>query len=76
MGEKLRKIIFGVGTLVELGCIATLAAIGLKRNQDAYNAEMKCIDLELANIRKDVKISMLEYDLKQLKKEYGVEEES
>lgn len=75
MDEKIRKIVFGVGTLIELGCIATLAAIGLKRNQDAYNAEMECINLELANIHKDIKISMLEHDLKQLKAEHEVKEE-
>jgi hypothetical protein len=76
MNDKLKGIIAGVGTLMELGCIAALAAIGLKRNNDAYEAEMKCIDLELANIHKDVKISMLEYDMKQLKEKYEIEEEA
>ena len=74
--KKLDGLIAGLCTVVELGCIIALAGIGLKRNNDAYEAEMKCIDLELENINKDVEISMLNYDLKQLKGKYEAEEEA
>lgn len=73
--KKLDGLLAGLYGVVNLGCILVLAGIGLKRNEDAYNAEIKCIDLELENIHKDVAISMLEYDLKQLKEEYGIKEE-
>lgn len=73
---KLEKVVTGVLTLVELGGIMALTGIALKRNQDAYEAEMKCIDLELKNINLDVANFMLEHDLKELKKEYDVEGEA
>lgn len=73
--NKLEKIITGVLTLVELGGIAALTGIALKRNQAAYEAEMKCINLELENIHLDVAISMLEHDLKVIKEKYDVKDE-
>ncbi len=76
----MNKIIMGVCTVIEFGCIAGLAAIGLKRNKDAYNAEMKYIKAscelaceQLSGIRKDVEIRKLEKELEILK---GKTEES
>lgn len=75
MNEKLRQLVFGVGTLMELGCIGALAYIGLKRNNDAYNAEMKCIDLELKNVALDIENWSLKRENAALKVENKVEEE-
>lgn len=76
----MNKFIMGVCTVMELGCIAGLAAIGLKRNKDAYNAEMKYIktSCELAceqinGICKDAEIRKLKKELEILK---GKTEES
>lgn len=75
MNDKLRGIITGVCTLVELGCIGALVYIGLKRNNDAYNAEMKCISLEVEKFGLEVENACLKADIKQLKKEQEVTEE-
>lgn len=76
MNEKLRGIVIGVGTLIELGCIATLAAIGLKRNKDAYNAEMKCCELELNNMVLTTENMVLKHEIKELKEQEVKEEEA
>ena len=77
-----KDLITGVATLLELGCIAALAGIALKRNNDCYKAECKLIDTELKLIGeqisgsiKNFKISMLEKELDELKKENVEEEE-
>ena len=76
MNEKLRGIVFGVGTLIELGCIGALAYIGLKRNNDAYEAQMQCIDLELKNLALDIENHGLKRDIAKLKGEEFKEEEA
>lgn len=76
MEEKLRKLVFGVGTLIELGCIGALAYIGLKRNNDAYNAEMKCLDLQLKNVALDIENHSLKRENAKLKEEEIKEEEA
>lgn len=76
MNDKIKGVVVGLCTLVELGCIAGLAAIGLKRNNDCYKAEMKLIDSEfnlamakMDNVEKDIKIAEMEEELKSLKNE-------
>ena len=76
MNEKLRGIVIGVGTLMEFGCITALAYIGLKRNQDAYEAEMKCLNLELNNIAQDIEIHSLKREIEKLKGRKQETEES
>lgn len=66
--KKFDGLIAGLCTVVELGCIIGLAGIGLKRNEDAYKAEMKCVDLTLDNIMKDCEIYDLKHEIEQLKK--------
>ena len=73
---NLNKIVFGVCTLVELAGITALTGIALKRNNDCYKAEMKCIDLEfevtlaeLDKINKDIEIAELQAELEELKQE-------
>lgn len=74
----MNKFIFGLCTAVELVCIGGLAAIGLKRNNDAYNAEVKCVELEwkiltkeLDLVTKDMEIEALKKELKKLKQQNG-----
>lgn len=76
MKDKINGLIVGVCTLVELGCIIGLAGIGLKRNNDCYNAELKLIereaDLTYATVdilRKDAEIAELKAKLKELQGE-------
>ena len=73
----MNKFVVGLCTLVELGCITTLAAIGFKRNKDTYNTKLKAIELECKlweaefnNSIKDATIERLTRKLKDL----GVEE--
>lgn len=70
----MNKFIYGVCTIVELGCILSLAGIGLKRNKDAYEAECKRIkaecDLmrsEMESMCKDIIIEQLEKELEELR---------
>ena len=74
--KKLDGILTGIAGLVNLGSIIGLAAIALKRNNDAYDNAMKYIDAELELIEKDCEIHELECEIIQLKKKYGVKEES
>lgn len=74
--SKLNDLVNGVCVLVNVGCIFTLAAIGLKRNNDAYVAECKCIDLEFENIKNEYEISKLKQEIAKLKKKYEDEEEA
>lgn len=73
---KLNNVVAGVLTLVELGGIAALTAIALKRNEDCFKAEMKLIDCEaklwlkgIENVCKDSEIKSLNKQLESLKKE-------
>jgi hypothetical protein len=77
----MNKFLLGLCTAVELACIGGLAAIGLKRNNDAYKAEVKCVELEWELIRekmdwviKDMEIKTLKKELEQLKKQQQEEE--
>lgn len=54
---------------VNLACITGLAAIGLKRNKDCYDAECELIQEQLDNIAKEVKIDTLKAEIKKLKGE-------
>lgn len=65
----MRNFILGVCTLVEITGIVGLAAIGLKRNNDAYNAEMKAIELEGKLFVQKVDCAIKDAEIKQLKKE-------
>lgn len=69
------KTILGLCTFIELTGVAVLTGIALKRNNDAYKAEVKCIDLELAlafneldSTMKDIEIDHLKKELEKLKK--------
>lgn len=69
------KTILGLCTFIELTSVAVLTGIALKRNNDAYKAAVKCIDLELAlafsdleNTVKDIEIDRLKKELEKLKK--------
>ena len=69
----MNKVIVGVCTLIEVGCIASLAAIGLKRNNDCYKAEvelgkahMQLLESELQNVAKDCEIIDLKKQIKRL----------
>lgn len=65
----MNKFIVGLCTVVELGCITGLAAIGLKRNNDCYKAECKAIDLEFKLGLTEIERDMKDCEIKRLKKE-------
>ena len=67
MNDKIKGLVTGVCTLMELGCIAALAGIGLKRNNDCYKAEMKLIDAELELIKSEVNNETKDYEIQKLK---------
>lgn len=74
--NKFDKLMVGLCQVVQLGSIIGLAAIGLKRNQDCYEAEMKLLeresDLFFATVdilKKDKQIEELEKELEGLKGE-------
>lgn len=74
MNDKLRGILTGIAGIVNLGSIIALAGIGLKRNQDAYEAQMECIELELKNIAQDIEIHSLKREVAKLRGEDFKEE--
>ena len=65
----MNKFIVNLCTLVELGCIVGLAAIGLKRNEDCYKAECKLIDEQYEHFMTQMKCIDKDYEIKVLKKE-------
>ena len=65
----MNKTIVGICTLIELGCISALAAIGFKRNNDAYKAELKAINVEGELFLEQLRGMDKDYEIKQLKKE-------
>lgn len=78
-----RNLIAGICGTIEVVCICGLAAIGLKRNKDAYDAEIKCINAQcemlktkIDNAFKDVEIKVLKEELAKLKGESEKEEEA
>ena len=66
---KLDMAVVGLCTLVELGCITALAAIGLKRNNDCYKAEMELLDCETKLIWTEIDVIRKDAEIKELKKE-------
>lgn len=69
-----KDVVVLAGIVVELGCLASLARIALKRNNECYNAqcdlvqeqfEHACTKLDM--VYRDVKIQELEKELKDLK---------
>lgn len=80
--NDMKDFVVKLCTIVELGCLAGLAGIALKRNKDAYDAEMKSAYADLAltfakmdNELKDLQIEQLEKQVEELKGENSVEEE-
>lgn len=79
--NKCDKLVTGVSTIVGLAGILT--CIALKRNNDCYKAEIKCIEAEtnlikaendcykLVNIRNESRIKCLEKELAELKSNKG-----
>lgn len=65
----MKKLVYGICTLVELGSIIGLAVIGLKRNNDCYKAEMKLIEREADLSFATIDILRKEAEIKDLKKE-------
>lgn len=79
----MNKFIFGVCTLIEVCGIAGLAAIGLKRNNDCYKAEVELINEKCDHYRtkidmvfKDARINALERENAELKTKYGFKDEA
>jgi hypothetical protein len=71
----MNKFVFGVCTLAELVGISLITGIALKRNNDCYKAEIKCIDVEhelllaeLKGVAKDCEIARLKKELEEAKK--------
>ena len=76
----MNKFIVGLCTVVELGCLAGLAAIGLKRNNDCYKAKCELLDerhkhlITIINcVAKDYEIEQLNKELEELKSQKGEE---
>ena len=72
----MNKVIVGVCTIIELGCLLGLGGIALKRNNDCYKAEcglvnerFNNISLEMDCILKDAEIKQLKEELAKFKKE-------
>lgn len=65
----MNKFVVGLCTLVELGCITGLAAIGLKRNNDCYKAECKLINEQVEHFKTQMEVIDKDYEIKVLKKE-------
>lgn len=75
--SKFDKFVYGACTLIELGSIVGLAVLGLKRNQECYEAQMECSDLRVKLIGKEIdacinegKIKLLEREVNDLKAKY------
>ena len=80
MNKKLMKNIL---TGVELACIWCLVGIALKRNNDCYKAELERDEANfmlaverLGGVCKDIEYRHLKEELKKIKAEQKVEEES
>lgn len=80
--KDLEKMVTGVMTLMELGGIALITGIALKRNKECYNAECELINevyehnlTKIDMIGKDVEIHKLKREVAELKEKYEVEDE-
>lgn len=69
---KVENIGVTLAGIVNIGCICALARIGLKRNRDCYDAEMKALNLEFDNINKDIEIYKLKREIAEMKGGNGV----
>ena len=58
--------------LTELTCIGGLVALAVKRNHDAYDAELKCINLEQELLMSKLQIIDKDFEIFQLKKEIEI----
>ncbi len=65
----MNKFVVGLCTAIELGCIVSLAAIGLKRNNDCYKAECKAIGTECKLLGKELELWSKDLEIKILKEE-------
>ena len=76
----MNKLITGVCTLVELGCMLALGGIALKRNNECYKAECKANELEVKLIFTELESYLKGSEIERLKKELeelkGEKEES
>lgn len=77
------RAIIAICTTIEVIGICGLAAIGLKRNEDAYKAEIKCINAEsemfkakIDCVYKDAEIKFLKEEIAKLKRGENNEEEA
>lgn len=71
---KVENVGVTLAGIVNLGCVCALACIGLKRNRDCYNAEMRALDLEVDNISKDIEICKLKREIAVMKGGNGVDD--
>lgn len=81
--KGINKLAVGVCDLVVIGSILSLAAIGLKRNEDAYKAEVKLSREQMDHLCTRTKLVLaesknrvLEKEIKELKQKYEVKEEA
>ena len=70
-----KDVISVIATGIEVGSIILLGAIGLKRNNDCYKAELAQIDAErelfatqVMSVVKDAEIETLKKEVEELKK--------
>ena len=57
--------------VVQLGSIIGLMAIGLKRNNDCYKAEMELLDEQMKNFGLEYEIIKKDAEIRQLKQKCG-----
>lgn len=69
------KIGYIINVATYLGCVLGLTGIALKRNKDAFDAQMECIGLECKlyaaqadNLNKDAEIKQLKAKIEKLQK--------
>lgn len=67
--SKFDKFVYGACTLIELGSIVGLAVLGLKRNEECYEAQMECSNLRIKLIDKEIEACMKDCEIAELKNE-------
>ena len=65
----MNRLITGVCTLVELGCMLALGGIALKRNNECYKAECKAAEMEVKLIFTELESYLKGSEIERLKKE-------
>lgn len=68
MSKKLNSFVVGCCQLLELASIVGIAGIALKRNKDAYNAEMKHFETEMKLLNEEMVNWSNEREIERLKK--------